>query len=81
MYMYSLFRRRDWAVVILSDASFDMATGSGGLGVVLWCPQRRELFYTAVANTRKLEAVLRDIQLKKTYITKPPLTLKRAGPA
>ena len=67
--VYSLFRRRDWAVVILSDASFDMATGSGGLGVVIWCPQRRELFYTAVADTRKLVAVLRDIQLKKTYIT------------
>ena len=67
--VYSLFRRRDWAVVILSDASFDMATGSGGLGVVIWCPQRRELFYTAVADTRKLVAILRDIQLKKTYIT------------
>ena len=66
---YSLFRRRDWAVVVMSDASFDMASATGQLGVVVWCPQRQRMFYTAAADLRKLLATLRNFALKQTYIT------------
>ena len=35
---YSLFRRRDWAAVVMSDASFNMPSATGQIGVVVWCP-------------------------------------------
>ena len=73
---FSLFRRRDWAVVVLSDASFDIEAQTGQLGVVVWCPLRQRMFYTAEADLRSLLAALRDIELKKTYIT--PLELVAA---
>lgn len=66
---YSLFRRRDWAVVIMSDASFDMANATGQLGVVVWCPQRQRMFYTAASDLRKMISVLRSFEIKETYIT------------
>lgn len=66
---YSLFRRRDWAVVVMSDASFNMRSATGQIGVVVWCPQRRRMFYTAAADMRKIIAALRDIEIKETYIT------------
>ena len=73
---FSLFRRRDWAVVVLSDASFDVVGVTGQLGVVVWCPLRQRMFYTAEADLRSLLAALRDIAPKKTYIT--PLELGAA---
>ena len=33
---YSLFRRRDWAVVVMSDASFNMRSATGQIGVALF---------------------------------------------
>ena len=66
---YSLFRRRDWAVVVMSDASFNMPKATGQIGVVVWCPQRQRMFYTAAADLRRIVAALRDIELKETYIT------------
>lgn len=63
---YSLFRRRDHAVVIFSDASW--SSNSGCMGLVVWCPYREQLFYSSLDVPTHLVTYFMELQLQKTYI-------------
>ena len=68
---FPLFRRKDHAIIILSDASW--SANSGRMGLVLWCPYRMELFYSSRKVPFYLVEYFMHLQLQSTYICQAEL--------
>ena len=68
---FPLFRRRDHAIVIFSDASW--SSNSGRMGIVVWCPYREKYFYSSSIVPPHLVAYFTYLQPQSTYIAQAEL--------
>jgi hypothetical protein len=66
---FSLFRRKDHAVVAMSDAAFEKTTRTGGVGAIIWCPYRQRMLHITDLELERTISELEQIEWKETYIT------------
>ena len=63
---FPLYRRKDHAVVVFSDASW--STRSSCMGIVVWCPYRAALYFSSHIVPKHVITLFEWLKLQSTYI-------------
>ena len=68
---FPLYRRKDHAVVVFSDASW--STRSSCMGIVVWCPYRSALYFSSHIVPKHVITLFEWLKLQSIYICQAEL--------